>query len=48
MVGAMIHNDPEIERRRPIWATLSELWLDTELTDGDLQRIAGIWSRPSS
>jgi hypothetical protein len=42
----MILNEAEIERRKPVWATLSELWLDTELTDNDLQKIAGVmkWS----
>ncbi|MGC3972229.1 MAG: hypothetical protein QM775_34280 [Pirellulales bacterium] len=29
-----------IERRRPLWLALSQLWLDTELTDADLARIA--------
>ena len=33
--------DEEIERRKPVWAALSDLWLDTELTEDDLQRIAG-------
>ena len=28
-----------------MWAALSELWLDTELTEDDLQRIAGVMKR---
>ncbi len=35
----------EIERRKPVWTALSELWLDTELTDDDLQRIAEVMKR---
>jgi len=42
MVAAMIHDEEEIERLKPVWAALSELWLDTELTADDLQRIAGV------
>jgi hypothetical protein len=38
----MIQDETEIERRKPVWAALSELWLDTELTHDDLQRIAGV------
>lgn len=34
--------DAELERRKPVWTALSELWLDTELEDGDLQRIAHV------
>ena len=30
----------EIERRKPVWFALSELWLDTELSDSDLHHIA--------
>lgn len=30
----------EINRRKPIWLALSELWLDTELEADDLERIA--------
>lgn len=32
----------EIERRKPVWFALSELWLDTELRDADLHYIAKI------
>ncbi len=32
----------EIDRRRPVWLALSELWLDTELQEEDLKRIATI------
>ena len=38
----MIHEDADIERRKPVWAALSELWLDTELAEDDLRRIAGV------
>jgi hypothetical protein len=41
----MIHDGGEIERRKPVWAALSDLWLDTALTDDDLQRIAGVMKR---
>ena len=30
----------EIERRKPVWSALSELWVDTELTQSDLNHIA--------
>ena len=36
----MTLDDSEIERRKPVWAALSELWLDTELEEDDLRRIA--------
>ena len=42
MFAAMIHDEAEIERRKPVWAALSELWLDTELVDDDLERISGV------
>ncbi|MDR2880545.1 MAG: hypothetical protein LBV29_01400 [Azoarcus sp.] len=32
--------DAEVERRKPVWTALSEFWLDTELDDNDLRRIA--------
>jgi hypothetical protein len=35
-------DEADIERRKPVWAALSELWLDTELAEDDLQRIAGV------
>jgi hypothetical protein len=41
----MIHDEQEFERRKPVWAALSDLWLDTELTENDLQRIAGVMKR---
>ena len=41
----MIHDETEIDRRKPVWAALSELWLDTELTDDDLHRIADVMKR---
>ncbi len=30
------------DRRKLIWIALSELWLDTELAEGDLRRIAAV------
>ena len=33
-------DEAEIERRKPVWLALSELWLDTELTQDDLRRMA--------
>jgi hypothetical protein len=42
LVAVMIHHETEIERRKPVWAALSELWLDTQLTHDDLQRIAAV------
>lgn len=32
----------EIEHRKPVWFALSELWLDTELTDNDIHHIATV------
>ncbi|MEP7219544.1 MAG: hypothetical protein ABI876_11545 [Bacteroidota bacterium] len=32
----------QINTRRPLWIALSELWLDTELDAGDLERIAHV------
>ena len=34
--------DNELERRRPLWAALSELFLDTELQELDLRWIARV------
>jgi hypothetical protein len=34
--------DSEVERRKPVWTAFSEFWLDTELEDQDLRRIAGV------
>ena len=45
MVAAMIHDEAEIERLKSVWTALSDLWLDTELTEDDLQRIAGVMNR---
>jgi hypothetical protein len=33
-------NQEEIARRKPVWLALSELWLDSELTDNDITHIA--------
>ena len=38
-------NEEEIKRREPIWLALSELWLDTELTDKDLDQIASVMAQ---
>lgn len=38
----MVIDETEIERRKPVWSALSELWLDTELSEDDLPRIAGV------
>ena len=35
-------SDEEIRVREPIWLALSELWLDTELTEVDLNSIASV------
>jgi hypothetical protein len=40
----MMLSDDEIERRRPVWLAVSELWLDTELDENDLERIAAVMS----
>ena len=32
----------DIQLRRPVWRALSELWLDTELTEDDIRHIAGV------
>ena len=34
--------DEEIARRKPVWIALSEFYLDTELDENDIQRIAKI------
>lgn len=34
--------DAEVERRKPVWTAFSEFWLDTELQDSDLERIARV------
>ena len=36
-----ILDSDEIERRKPVWIALSDLWLDTEFEESDLRRIAG-------
>lgn len=35
-------DEQQIQKRRPLWVALSELWLDTELSGEDLERIARI------
>lgn len=32
----------QLRRREPVWVALSELWLDTEIADRDLERIARV------
>jgi len=32
----------DLASRRPVWEALAALWLDTELTDGELDHIAGV------
>ena len=38
-------NDSDIPARKPVWNALSELWLDIELTNEDLERIAEVMDR---
>ncbi len=38
----MVLSEAEQARRRPVWMVLSELWLDAELGEEDLRRIAGV------
>ena len=35
-------NIPDETRRRPVWVALADLYLDTELQEDDLQRIAAV------
>lgn len=35
-------DESQIQKRRPVWMALSELWLDTELSTMDLERIAHV------
>jgi len=35
-------DEQQIQKRRPVWTALSELWLDTELSTEDLERIARV------
>jgi hypothetical protein len=37
-----MRDEREIQERRPLWVALSELWLDTELSAEDLERIARV------
>jgi hypothetical protein len=34
--------DTGLERRKPVWMAFSEFWLDSELDDEDLSRIAAV------
>jgi hypothetical protein len=40
--GCLKFDDQQIANRKPIWTALSELWLDTELSAQDLERIARV------
>jgi hypothetical protein len=42
---SVVIDESEIERRKPVWAALSDLWLDTEFTEDDLLRVAGVMKR---
>jgi hypothetical protein len=35
-------SEDEIKRRMPVWQALSDLWLDTELQDNDIEYIARV------
>ena len=35
-------SESEFERRKPVWTAFSEFWLDTELMEDDLHRIAHV------
>ena len=34
--------ETELQRRKPVWTAFSEFWLDTEIDDADLWRIAAV------
>ena|ERR1051325_2451215 len=36
----MITNNIDVERRRPVWEALSDLWRDTELQDYEIEHLA--------
>jgi hypothetical protein len=38
----MITKDINVERRRPVWEAISDLWRDTELQDYEIEHIARI------
>jgi hypothetical protein len=38
----MITKDIDVERRRPVWEAISDLWRDTELQDYEIEHIAKI------
>jgi hypothetical protein len=44
---SVVIDETEIERQKPVWAAISESWLDTELTQDNLQRIAEVMKRSS-
>ena len=39
---ASMLDEQQIQARMPLWEVLSSLWLDTEVTDGDLEWIARV------
>ncbi|ESS70295.1 hypothetical protein MGMO_124c00260 [Methyloglobulus morosus KoM1] len=39
---ALMLTDEELQRRKPLWTALSELWLDTEIDTVDIQRIVQV------
>ena len=36
----VVLTETELQRRKPVWTAFSDFWLDTELDEVDLQRIA--------
>jgi hypothetical protein len=44
-VKSVVIGETEIERRKPVSVAISEIWLDTELMQDDLQRIAEVMKK---
>ncbi len=40
----MLYNEETLAYRRPVWKAISELWLDTELSDFGYKQIALVFS----
>lgn len=38
----LLHPKDDLKERTPVWVALSEFYLDNELTDGDIERIAKV------
>ena len=36
----LVIKDIDVERRRPVWAAISDLWRDTEIQDYEIEHIA--------